>query len=130
MADPKLKETVAQYSGADAGLQASLTELVARQQKEDNDAAAASIVVLMQKTKERVTNLAQAKIELEKQIGDHVAAMDEAQTALDFGLASNNYLPVIKVLGAGSIDSNVDKALLSVPKGWKKGDAVPAAAAA
>lgn len=124
LAKSDVNNAVQDFGALPIDIRESLSRQMAEQKQEVVDAAASEIVKLLSnKDKFLVSN--QLRIaELQRQIDDINSLQASVQRATQYGMATQNFLPILKLLG-GSMPHGVEKSETEVPKSWN----APAAAA-
>ena len=129
LADLRLKtlaENLGVTTGLPADLQAAVTKIQNERAKEVTEAAAAEILNAVQSADQFQSNLAQQILDLEARKANIETLAAQVKRAKDYGFATQNFLPLLKVIGEPV--TVVNKDLTSVPKDWEP--TAPAAAEA
>lgn len=131
LTNTKATQAAAQYGAvvltSDAALQAAIAAQLAEQEKNANEEAASEILFLLGNKDEFLLNNATTLINLQAQIDSLNALQAKVQLTTQYGLATSNFLPLLKMLG-GAIPAGVDKASTEVPKEWSAPQVQPTAA--
>jgi hypothetical protein len=99
---------------------------IAERNTEVKKAAVAEIINLIDNKDEFIVSNQVQINALQAQIDNLKSLQAKTQRAADYGMATRNYLPLLKIIGA--VPCGTDKALTTVPDGWTA-PAVPVAAA-
>lgn len=127
LADKEVEQMAADFGALPLDIRESITRKMAEARQAVVDAAADQIVALLQAKDGFVAQTALGITNLEKQITDLKAGLEKIQLATQYGVATQNFLPLSMLIGSGNGGCN-KKELLSVPAGWTP--PAPAAAAA
>jgi hypothetical protein len=95
-------------------------EFIRQTDERNNDikrAAVAEIISLLDNKDEFIIANQVQIIELEKQVVAMKALQAKTQRAADYGTASRNFLPLVKILG-GAVPTGTEKELTTVPDNW------------
>ena len=129
----KISQAAAQFGAATLGdniqLQAALKTQLDQQVKDSYEAAASEIVALLNNKDEFLLANAAAIAALQQQVDNLTALQGKIQLATQYGLATSNFLPLVKITASGQIPYGTDKASTEVPADWTP-PAAPAPAAA
>lgn len=111
-----------------SAVQQAMVTLAAEQADKANKAAAGEILKVKRNKQEFLSGLATANVALQAQLDGNLALAAKANTADAYGDATDNYLPLVKIMTGTS--PSLDKSLNEVPKDWVAIAAAPAATAA
>ena len=104
-----------------ANMPTDIREEFTRQTNERNTeikkAAVAEIINLLDNKDEFIVSNQVVIMDLEQQVVSMKALQAKTQRAADYGTATRNFLPLVKIIG-GAIPTGTDKALTVVPEDW------------
>lgn len=117
LANRDVNNAVADYGALPLDIRQSLERQIADQRQEVVDAAATEIVNLLSNKDEFLTGNQIQIAGLQEQIDNLKALQVKVQKSTIYGMATQNFLPLLKVTG-GSIPAGTAREHTEVPRDW------------
>lgn len=115
LADKEVEAKITGFGALPLDVQESLKRQIAERRTATVDAAALEIVKLINHKDIILDSITTTILSLEKQVADQTAYGEKIDLYLSYGLETQNFLPLAKLLG---LSVTADKELTTVPANW------------